>query len=117
MRKVRDTHARFKRPADFSIAKHLGDSFGVFSGKAKHRVRIRFDAFAARLINERQWHGSQQVKQLPDGEMELTMVLGGLEEIERWVLSWGTHARVLEPVALTKRIRDIAGELGKIYEK
>ncbi len=35
MRKVRNTKARFKRPADFSISKHLGDSFGVFTGKGR----------------------------------------------------------------------------------
>ena len=84
MRKVRDTRARFRRPADFSISKHLTDSFGVFSGKARHRVRIRFDPFAARLVSERQWHSSQKIKQLKDGEIELTVTLGGLEEIERW---------------------------------
>ena len=39
MRKARNTKARFKRPADFSISKHLVDSFGVFAtGKARHRV-------------------------------------------------------------------------------
>ena len=117
MRKARDTHARFKRPADFSIAKHLGDSFGVFTGNAKHRVRIRFDAFAARLIHERTWHASQKIKPLGNGEVELTMTLGGLEEIERWVLSWGTHARVIEPAALVRRIRDIVKQLGRHYSE
>ena len=50
MRKVRDTRTGFHRPADFSISKHLSDSFGVFKGKAHHRVRLRFDSFAARLV-------------------------------------------------------------------
>jgi predicted DNA-binding transcriptional regulator YafY len=37
------------------------------------------------------------------------MELGSLEEIERWVLSWGDHATVLEPTELKRRIRR-AGE-------
>jgi proteasome accessory factor B len=98
----------FGRPADFSISNHLSDSFGVFKGKAKHRVLIRFDAFAARLVSERQWHPSQKIKRLADGEIELSMTLGGLEEIERWVLSWGEHATVLEPSELKRRIRRVA---------
>lgn len=111
MRKVRDTGAGFRRPADFSISKHLSDSFGVFTGKGRHRVRIWFDAFAARLVGERQWHPTQTIRQLRDGEVELTMTLGGLEEVERWVLSWGEHARVLEPVALKRQIRRVAAAI------
>jgi len=108
MRQMRDTRAGFRRPADFSISRHLSDSFGVFTGKGRHRVRIRFDAFAARLVAERQWHPTQTLKPLPAAEIELTMALGGLEEIERWVLSWGSHARVVEPAELRQRIRQAA---------
>ena len=108
MRSVLNTKARFRRPADFSITKHLGDSFGVFSGKAQHRVRLRFDAFAARLVGERNWHPSQKIKQLAGGEIELSLTLGSLEEVERWVLSWGEHVQVLEPAELKKRIRRVA---------
>ena len=108
MRKVRDTRTGFRRPADFSISNHLSDSFGVFKGKAKHRVRIRFDAFAASLVGERHWHPSQKIKRLVDGEIELSMTLGGLEEVERWILSWGEHACVLEPAELKRRIRRAA---------
>ena len=35
------------------------------------------------------------MKRLPNGAIELSLVLGNLEEIERWILSWGTHAEVL----------------------
>ena len=41
-------------------------------------------------------------------ELELSMELGSLEEIERWVLSWGEHARVVEPEELKKIIRRAA---------
>jgi proteasome accessory factor B len=103
------------RPADFSITKFLNDSFGVFSSQSKHRVRIRFDAFAARLVAERKWHGSQKIKGVGKGGIELSMTLGGLEEVERWVLSWGEHATVLEPKALVARIRKLAAVLGARY--
>ena len=117
MRKVRDTRAKFRRPADFSISNHLSDSFGVFKGKGRHRVRIHLDSFAARLVAERRWHASQKIKRLVDGEIELAMTLGSMEEIERWVLSWGTHARVLEPALLAKRIRDIGRQLARNHSE
>ena len=71
-------------------------------------MRIHFDAFAARLVNERQRHASQKMKPLADGALELSMELGSLEEIERWVLSWVEHATVLEPAELKRRIRRAA---------
>ncbi len=108
MRRVRDTRAGFQRPSDFSITQHLSTSFGVFTGQARHRVRIRFDAFAARLVGERRWHRSQKVKRLKSGELEWTVTLGCLEEIERWIRSWGAHATVLDPPELRRSIRRAA---------
>ena len=105
IRKVRDTGKGFQRPADFSISDHLSDSFGVFKGRAVHRVRIHFDAFASRLVGERQWHGSQKIKRLADDTLELSLTLGSLEEIQRWILSWGSHANVLAPAELRAAVR------------
>ncbi len=116
MRAVKLSKRRFERPADFSIAKHLAESFGVFAtgGATKpQRIVLRFDAFAARLVAERVWHPTQQIRPLGDGEIELTMQLSGLEEIERWVLSWGGHARVLAPKGLRDRVRSAATQILK----
>lgn len=52
--------ATFERPADFSIEKHLKDSFGVFTAKGSHTVRLKFDSFAGQLVRERVWHSSQK---------------------------------------------------------
>src|SRR5205814_10413901 len=60
IRDVRVSKTRFRRPTDFSIGRYLEQSFGVFAkpGKAKHTIRIVFDAFAASCIEERSWHPS-----------------------------------------------------------
>jgi len=77
----------------------------VFGGSGKHLVKIRFDAFAARLVRERDWHPSQKFRELRGGEIELEMTLGALEEIERWILSWGEHAKVVGPKILAESVR------------
>ena len=46
--------------------------------------------------------------ELPDGGVELSMSLSALAEIERWVLSWGGNARVLQPVELARRVQQSA---------
>jgi proteasome accessory factor B len=104
MRKVQNTRMRFRRPPDFSIGRHLSNSLGVFSTNGRFKVRIQFDDFASRLVSERNWHPSQKIKRLPGGGIELSLELGSLEEIERWVLSWGAHARVIAPTELKNRI-------------
>lgn len=115
MRKVGLTTKGFRRPADFSIAQILSGSFGVYSSGKKQRIRIQFDAFAARLVAERKWHESQRVRESADGSIILELELGGLQEIERWILSWGKHARVLAPKELATRIRDEAQAVAKQY--
>jgi len=105
----------FRRPADFSISKILSGSFGVFSSGRKHRIKLQFDPYAARLVSERTWHESQRIRSLPDDSIILQLELGGLEEIERWILSWGSHVRVIEPAALRNTIRDAAAAILKLY--
>jgi predicted DNA-binding transcriptional regulator YafY len=41
--------------------------------------------------------------------------LSALEEIERWILSWGTRATVIRPVALAERIAQMAEQLARRY--
>ncbi|MDX6767674.1 MAG: WYL domain-containing protein [Candidatus Methylacidiphilales bacterium] len=102
---VRSTGRAFRRPADFSPAKLLAGSFGVFSGDKPRLVRVRFDAFASQLVRERQWHPSQRIREWKDG-IEVEMTLTSLPEVERWILSWGAHARVMAPLELRRSIQE-----------
>lgn len=115
MLNLRRTGKTFEKPADFSIKKLLGDSFGVFFAKKRHDVRVRFDPFAAQLVRERIWHPSQQMKQLPNGEIELRLKLNTLQEIERWILSWGEHAEVMSPTELKQSLKRITAKMAARY--
>ncbi len=115
MRDVRLTSKRFHRPADFSIGKILRGSFGAHSGKKKYRIKLQFDPFAARLVAERVWHESQRIHAKRDGSIILELELAGLEEIERWILSWGEHVRVLAPSKLIDVVRASAASITELY--
>ena len=118
MKGVSPTGKKFVRPADFSITKQLGASFGVFNDGGKtQEIRIRFDSFAARLVRERKWHASQRIKELKDGEIELSLKLGNLQEIQRWVLSWGENATVVAPTELRRRIGRTVEALRAAYKE
>lgn len=114
---VQVSKTKFRRPVDFSIGLFLEQSFGVYARptKTREKVKILFDPFAAQLVQERQWHSSQKIRRLPKGKVELSLILGNLEEIERWVLSWGNHAEVLAPAELRARIAKTVSALVDTY--
>ncbi len=110
MRAVQATKAKFLRPADFSPEDHLGGSFGVWHSPAdrggRHRIRLRFSGWAARIVSERRWHPSQQLRWIgkKEASLEMALELSGFEEISRWILSWGPQVEVLEPEILRNQV-------------
>ena len=106
---------RFTRPPDFSPEKFFARALGVLGGDRDYRVVVRFGAAVADRVREREWHESQELRDLPGGRLEVSLRLGALPEIERWVLSWGGDAEVIQPRELRDRLRATAAALGKLY--
>jgi predicted DNA-binding transcriptional regulator YafY len=84
-------------------------------GDGDYEVVIEFDEWATDLLQGRHWHSSQKVVPLPGGGSHMHLRLSGLEEVERWVLSWGVHATVIGPAALSERIGKTVAALGERY--
>jgi predicted DNA-binding transcriptional regulator YafY len=112
---VRKLKISFERPADFSVSRMFSGSFAAFEAGETERVRVRFDAVAARLVSERQWHKSQRIYSLGQAGIELTMQVGIAPDLESWILGWGDHAEVIEPVALRKRIVETIRSMSAKY--
>jgi proteasome accessory factor B len=108
---VKETGKNFDRPQKFSLEKRLRDSFGVHSGEGQYEIAIRFNTRSADYVREKKWHESQQLKELKDGGVELRLKLSGLAEVERWVLSWGGDAMVLQPRELVDSVRQAAEKI------
>jgi proteasome accessory factor B len=113
--RARVTTTKFKRPADFSPEKYLARAFGIFGGDGDYRVVIHFTAAVADRIRERIWHSTQQLRDLPGGALEFEVRLGALPEIERWILSWGEHARAVGPTELCDRVQKTVRKLAAAY--
>ncbi len=58
--------------------------------------------YAARLAQERRWHPTQEIFPLnaKGTRVEIRFEIGRLEEVLRWVLSFGSQAKVLGPPEL-----------------
>lgn len=106
----------FERPSDFSIESFLLHSLGVFSSQTEPQtVRIRFKGWAAQIVRERAWHASQRLSELGEEGLELELRLSSLVEVERWILSFGPNARVIEPEVLVETMRLRVEAMRQIY--
>lgn len=105
---LRETGDTFTRQPGFSVDTHLAGAFGVVAGKTTQTIRIRFAKEVSHLISERRWHPSQELRDLPDGGVELQLRLNHLAEIRPWVLSWGGNAKVLSPPELARQVSEEA---------
>jgi predicted DNA-binding transcriptional regulator YafY len=100
------TADRYEIPENFDPDAWLANSWGIWSSDStpKERIRLRFDASIAHRVREAVWHRSQQLTELADGGVELTVTVAGIVEIRPWVLSWGEGVEVLEPPSLRDAI-------------
>jgi predicted DNA-binding transcriptional regulator YafY len=80
-------------------------------------TRIRFDAEVAAELQVLESHSFQEMKVLADGSIEMEVRLDSVIGLERWVLGWGSHAQVLEPEWLRRRILRIARLILNSYHK
>ena len=87
----------FQVASNFSLNTYLETGFLAERATAPEDIVIKFDEYQARWIRERQWHRSQQIEELPGGELILRLRVGGLGEVKRWVMGYGSHAEVLAP--------------------
>mgnify|MGYP001627219939 CR=1 FL=1 len=105
----------FKRDPGFSVGKWMAQAFVAERGEEPVEVVIKFDPYQARYIRERSWHPSQEIEELPDGGLILRFFTGGLDEVKRWVMGYGSHAEVLAPESLRQAIREEIQKMAQIY--
>jgi proteasome accessory factor B len=108
---VKPTGKVFPRPQKFSLEQRLRGSFGVHSGEGEFDVVLRFSPRVADYVREKRWHESQRLRELKHGGVELRLKLSSLKEVERWVLSWGGDAAVIQPRELADSVKRAAGAI------
>lgn len=99
------TEVRFQVPDGFNLEEYLGNHFGILTGEEEYQVRILFSPSQAPYVTERRWTDDQELDRQDDGSVILGFRTNSLFEVQRWVLSWGGDAKVLEPEALVLNIR------------
>ena len=94
----------FKKP-DFNVVTYCQSKFRVFGGEGETcLVRIRFSAAKAGFARRTRRHASQSVEELADGSLIYQLQVPISEDLVHWIVGWGPHAEVLEPIELRQRV-------------
>lgn len=96
---------KFAYPKDFKLEDYLQDAFRVMRGDPK-RIKVRFSPDAARVVRERIWHPSQEIREQEDGSLKITLEVPINYEIVSWILGFGSSAEALQPPELRQRLRE-----------
>jgi predicted DNA-binding transcriptional regulator YafY len=113
MRKVSPSGRKFsKRPAGEKIQSLFRNSFQIWQSENAEleQISLRFSGRAAQLVRERNWHSSQQIQELPGGNLELSLTLNSLEEI---IPGFSPGGKIVKWLAL----RSFKGRLGPCLSK
>jgi proteasome accessory factor B len=106
---------RFEVSKKFDLNEFLKGSLGLFKGQEDFEVVVELDAWAADDVRGRRLHSSQELVEVGNGRLRVRLRLSSLEEVEKWVLSMGTHATVIRPEKLRERLMQATEELWQRY--
>jgi predicted DNA-binding transcriptional regulator YafY len=113
---LRMLDANAQVPQDFDLKGYFGNAWAVYRGERSYDVEILFTKEAAGTATEVVWHHTQKVRRNKDDSVTLAFKIDGLNEIVRWVLGWGSRARVIQPSELRDLIVTQLNESIRAYE-
>ena len=87
----------FQRPANFKMDNTRSDQ------RRRMLIRVLFDTEVARWVRESRSYYITSEEETPEGLL-VTLQPHQESEVLQWLLSWGSHVRVLEPETLRQQI-------------
>jgi len=97
------------------LQQNFAESYGIFSGKATQRAKLRFTPERARWVSGETWHGQQLSSYDKDGYYILEFDYNQDPELVMEILKHGSGVEVISPSALRKRIKDEATKTLALY--
>lgn len=114
IRKATLSNKRADEISDKQCQEHFAESYGIFSGKATQRAKLRFTPEHARWVSGEHWHGQQVGSFDKEGFFNLEFDYNQDPELVMDILKHGSGVEVIGPASLKKRIKD---ELAKSLER
>lgn len=115
LQKLTPTDVVMERPAGYDPHQLAQSAFGIFIGPEAVAHELHFDPRMRPYIEERQWHPTQTLSELPGGWLKVEFSCVPSYEVSNWVASWREHVKVVKPQALRDELAGYAVWLAKEY--
>jgi predicted DNA-binding transcriptional regulator YafY len=114
-RKVEVTEELFEK-GDFSIKKHLKNTWSIEQGDKNITFKVRFSADIARYVKEEELFVHPRMKDHKDGSMTFEVTVNNEKEFLRWILQYGPSAEILEPKSVREKMREQLRDWLDVYK-
>ena len=108
---------RFDPDARLNLDEALAHSFGMYVGQGgkPQRIVVEIDAPRAAYVRARRWPAETSCEAMPDGRLRVTFSVNDPHEVVAWVMSFGGHARIIEPAAAAEFARRAAEDIVELH--
>ena len=98
------------------LHENFAESYGIFSGKATLRAKLRFTPEKARWVAAETWHGQQISSFDKDGNYILEFDYNQDPELVMEIMKHGNGVEVISPASLRKKVAEELRKAAKRYE-
>lgn len=105
IRKATLTNKKSQEISEKECQEHFAQSYGIFSGKATQKAKLRFNPEHARWVAEESWHGQQVGNYDKEGYYILEFDYNQDPELIMDILKHGSGVEVLSPLALKSKVK------------
>ena len=95
---------RAKTVPEKKLDLHFSESYGIFSGRPKHKAILQFSKSVSPWVSSGQWHPQQEGKFIGD-VFELKIPFSDARELIIDILSYGSSVKVISPPFLRNEIK------------
>ena len=117
IRKVAPSDKKAQEVPEKQQKEHFSESYGIFSGKATKRAKLKFSPQRARWVSGETWHGQQVGTFEKDGSYILEFDYDKDPELVMDILKHGPEVEVLAPAELKLHVKQALSLALKKYDK
>ena len=100
------TNTKAQEVSEKECQEHFAQSYGIFSGKATQRAKLRFTPEHARWVSAEHWHGQQVGSFDKEGYYNLEFDFNQDPELIMDIMKHGSGVEVIGPAALKNRVKE-----------
>jgi len=110
------TNTKAQEISDKECQEYFAQSYGIFSGKATQRAKLRFTPKHARWVSGENWHGQQVGSFDKEGYFNLEFDYNQDPELIMDIMKHGSGVEVIGPASLKNKVKAELEKAFKVYK-